>query len=77
MPVGEARSTQRCERLVGLYTILPLPILYGVWCMAYARGGSGGSYIAQWSCNSIALLWGMQVGEGNTRMIDSCIKASK
>jgi len=38
---------------VGLYTILPSPILhvYGI------RGGGvgGGSYIAQWSCNSIAI----------------------
>jgi len=30
---------------VGLYMILPLPILY--WCMAYKRGVGGASYIAQ------------------------------
>ena len=36
----------------GLHTILPLPMLYGVW---HTQGGSvGGAYIAQLSCNSIA-----------------------
>ena len=48
-----------------------------VWCMGYASGGRGGLYIAQQRCNSIALLWAVQVGGGNTRKIDSCIKASK
>jgi len=38
---------------LGLYTILPSPILYGVW---HKKGGSvGGAYIAQWSCNSIPI----------------------
>ena len=26
-----------------------------VWWMAYKRGVAGGAYIAQWSCNSIAI----------------------
>ena len=63
------------ERRVGLYTILPSPILYDVWD---TNGRSeGGSYTAQSSCNSIASGWTMQVGAGNERMVDSCTKASK
>ena len=39
---------------VGLHTILPLLILYGVW---HTKGGSGGGIVygaidAQWYCNS-------------------------
>jgi len=26
-----------------------------VWCIAYNRGVGGKAYIAQWSCNSIAV----------------------
>jgi len=37
----------------------------------------GGSNIAQWYSNSIATVWAMQVGVGNTRMIDSCTKGLK
>jgi len=58
------------------YTILPLPILYGVWVNPRGRGG-GGSYSAQKPCNSIAIAWAMQVVGGNTRRMDSCTKASK
>jgi len=36
---------------LGLYMILPIPIVYGVW---YATEGVGGAYIAQSSCNSNA-----------------------
>jgi len=38
---------------IGLYTILPSPIWYGVW---HPKAGSvGGTYIAKWACNSIAI----------------------
>ena len=38
---------------VGLYTILPSPILHRVW---QEKGDSvGGAYIAQWSCNNVAI----------------------
>jgi len=54
---------------LGFYTILPSPILYGVW----HKGG--GRYIAQWSCNRIATGWALQIGgEGG---IDSHNKAFK
>jgi len=54
---------------------LPSPILYGVW---HTKGGSvGGAYIAQWACNSIAIVRAMQVEGGNKRMIDSCTNGSK
>jgi len=36
--------------------------------------GGGGAYIAQYPCNSIAIVWAKQAGGGNERMIDSCIK---
>ena len=45
--------------------------------MAYTRGVGWGSYIAQWSCNNIAIRKALQVGEGNNRMIDSHNKALK
>jgi len=38
---------------VGRYTTLPSPIMYGA-CHE-KRGSVGGAYIAQWSCNSIAI----------------------
>ena len=54
----------------GLYTILQLPILYGVW---HTQGRSGGeSYIAQYACNSIATVWGLEVGGWNEITIASC-----
>jgi len=61
---------------VSLYTILPLPMLYGVW---HTTGGvRGASYIAQQTCNGIiAIVWAMPVGGADTRMNDSCTKASK
>jgi len=60
---------------VGLYRILPIPIVYGVW---RSKGGlGGGSYVAQSSCNSIAMVWAKQIGRGKTRMIRSCMKALK
>jgi len=66
------------ELSIGLYMIRPELILSDiVWCLVYTRGVEEGSYIAQSSCNTIARLWAMQVGQGNTRVTDSCIKASK
>jgi len=38
---------------VGLYMILPSPILYGV--RHYMEGGWCGSYITQWPCKSFAI----------------------
>jgi len=52
-----------------LYTIVPLPILYGVW---HTKGGSGGvvccAIYVQYYCN--------RVGNAGGRMINSCTKAS-
>jgi len=48
-----------------------------VWWMAFQREVGGWSYIAQQSCNSIAIVYAMQVGGGNKRRIDSCRNASK
>jgi len=60
---------------LGLYTILLLPILYGV---KHTNGRSEGeSYTVQLSCNSIALGWIVQVGRANERMADSCTTGSK
>jgi len=65
----------------GLHRILSILILYlyyGVW---HSKGGlevgGGGSCIAQSPCNSIAIVWTMQVGGGQKRMNRSCIKALK
>ena len=59
---------------VGIYTIL-----HCQYCIVYyslRKGvGRGGLCNAQHSCNIIALLWAMQVGEGNAWMINFCIKA--
>jgi len=45
------------------------------YCMVYDfnRGGRGGSYIAQKSRNSIAVICVMQIGGGGKGMIDSWI----
>ena len=61
---------------LGLHTILPSPI-DSVWYMAYTGGVGWGAYIAQKSCNSIAIGQALQVGGGNKRMIDSHNKAWK
>jgi len=50
------------------YTILPSPIWYGVW----HKKGVGGAYLAQWPCDSIAIVRAMQMRGGNKKMIDSC-----
>jgi len=70
------RTAAAAASRLSLYTILSLPILYGVW---HNQGGSGGgmSYIAQKSHNSIAIVWVMQMGGGNKGMIDSCIHKNK
>jgi len=54
-----------------------IAIINIVWRMAYKEGVGGGYYIPQQSRNRIVIVWAMQVGEGNQRMIDSCIRASK
>jgi len=54
-PIGGAAPEVR----FGRYTILPLPILYGVWHRI--GGGGGGSCIAHSSCNSYVIVWAMQV----------------
>jgi len=57
-----SKDAPRPARPLGLYTILPSPILYGVW---HKKGGvGGGGYIAQWSCNSAAIVLTMQVRGG-------------
>ena len=43
------------------YRILPISILYGVW---HTKGGVGGSYIAQSSCNNVMIVWAMQIATG-------------
>jgi len=43
-----------------------------VWRMAYTGRVGGGSYIAQQSRNSIAVVWARLMGGGNEGMIDSC-----
>jgi len=59
---------------IELYTILPLPILYGVW---HTKEGPGGDRRLRESRAIVsAIVWAMQVG-GNTRRIDLCTKASK
>ena len=54
---------------VGLYTISPRAILYGVW---HAQRASEEGRILR---NSSAIVWGDAGGRGNTRMIDLCTKA--
>jgi len=42
-------------------------------CGIQKRGRGGGSYIAQWSCNSIATVWAIQAGRKNEgTIIESC-----
>ena len=60
---------------LGLYTILVLPILYGVYHTNVRSEGE--SYTVQLSCTGFAPGWAMQVGGGNERMVDSCTTASK
>jgi len=40
---------------VGTWLLHDMAITNIVWCMAYNRGVGGRLYIAQWSCNSIAV----------------------
>jgi len=51
---------------VGLYRILPIHILY---VYGIQKGAWGGSRIARSSCNSIAMVWAMQMGRGKKRRI--------
>jgi len=66
---GLAHRVAMAHVSVDLHTRLPLPILYGVW---HSKEGSvWGACIAQWSCNSIAIGYALQVGGVNKRMVDS------
>jgi len=51
---------------VGIYTILPSPKVFAVWHKGGGGrgggGGGGGAYIAQWSCNRIAIGQALQSG---------------
>jgi len=49
------------------------------YCMVYnmQKGGRGGSYLAQKSCNTIATVWALQVGGGNEMIIVSFTNALK
>jgi len=63
--------------LLGLYRILPSPILYGAW---HTKGGSGGRRIlrnnrARVFCNGVGNAGGEEGGV--TGMVDSCTTASK
>jgi len=42
--------------------------------MAYTRGSGGRGHIAQQLCNSVAIVWAMQVAIGNNRMVDRAQK---
>jgi len=57
---GVNLATLHC---IGLYTILPLPILYEVCAHKSGIEGVGSSYNTQKSCNSIPV-WPVQVGGG-------------
>jgi len=48
-----------------------------VWFTAYKRGVGKRAYIAQWACSSIAIGSALQVGWGDTRMMDTHNKALK
>jgi len=51
---GTREDRQNAGGQIGLYRVLPITIVYGVW---HTKGWlGGGSYIAQKSCNSIALV---------------------
>jgi len=58
--------------LIGLYTILPPSILYGVW---HTKGGSVSGRILR-NGRAIVLQYGRRRrwGDGNKRMIDSAIQ---
>jgi len=43
--------------------------------MAHKRGVGGRSCVSQSDCSSIAIVWALLVGGGNTRMLDSYTKA--
>ena len=68
----EPRPAPACD--VGLYTILPLPILYGMYCNT---GWSGGSTVLRDNVGDEGGEWGVQPKEVfASDSIDSCTKAS-
>jgi len=48
-----------------------------VYVIKKGLGAVGGAYIAQWSCNSIAIGWALQVRGWGGKMIDSYNKSFK
>ena len=52
-PLGTPRTASR-----------DIAIANGVWCMAYQMSGGGEGHVLRKSCNSIAIVWAMQVGGG-------------
>jgi len=53
--LGRERGSAAGRWGAGLWPLHGIAITNVVWCMAYKRGVGGGSYIAQWSCNRIAI----------------------
>jgi len=64
--ITEWRSSAHGPALRGptLATLHDIAITNMVCCLAYKRGVGGRAYIAQWSCNSIAIGSALQVGGG-------------
>jgi len=48
----------------GGWALHDIAITNTIWCTAYKRGVGKRAYIAQWSCNSIAIGLALQVGRG-------------
>ena len=74
--LGEGDTFSR--RRLGIYRLLPIPIVCGVYGIQKVVGGA--SYIAQTSCNSIAIIaivWAMKMRRGKKGMMLSCTKALK
>ena len=68
------RRVPCCPPQLGLYTILPLPILYG---MCGNKGSSGGNTVLCDSVGDEGRKWGAQTkGVFAKNSIDSCTKAS-
>jgi len=60
---------------VGLYTILPMPIVSGIYCN---NGGSGGNILLRNSVGDDGVGWGAETAGGCAKnSIDSCRKAQK
>jgi len=64
------------EVRLGIYTILLLPIVYGV-CMANKREVEGGLILPKSRAKVVQKVWAMQVGGRNASTIASCTNESK